>query len=103
MPSKSSRKSAAKKAPEFGPRWPLAVAKARLSEIMRLAHEQGPQIITVHGQDVAEVSARRVTAEPVRTLRDFFEASKPYRAREGDEDIEFDTSFPITDRPIDLP
>ena len=38
-------------------RWPIAKAKAHLSEITRRAHEEGPQILTSHGKDVAIVEA----------------------------------------------
>ena len=40
--------------PKTGPptsRWPLQDAKARFSELVRKAHEEGPQHVTVHGRD----------------------------------------------------
>jgi prevent-host-death family protein len=38
-----------------GDRWQLQEAKNRLSELVRKAREEGPQVITVHGQDAAVV------------------------------------------------
>jgi prevent-host-death family protein len=37
--------------------WRLQDAKARLSEVVRLAREQGPQRVTVHGRDAVVVVA----------------------------------------------
>jgi prevent-host-death family protein len=49
-----SRRSATQPASN---RWPAQEAKARFSELIRRAREEGPQIITVHGREVATVSA----------------------------------------------
>lgn len=38
--------------------WQLQAAKARLSELLRDAQDQGPQEITVHGRSVAVVLSR---------------------------------------------
>lgn len=87
-----------------GPRWPLAIAKSRLSEIIRLAREEGPQIITSHGQDVVRITPTSLKGrhyQPTGTGMDFVLASIPYRQLDDDE-VEFDTSFPATSRPIDL-
>ncbi|MFI6788976.1 type II toxin-antitoxin system Phd/YefM family antitoxin [Nonomuraea sp. NPDC050383] len=35
--------------------WQLQEAKQRFSEVVRRAHDEGPQIITRHGEDVAVV------------------------------------------------
>jgi prevent-host-death family protein len=35
--------------------WPLQDAKARLSEMVRRARDEGPQFITVHGKPAAKV------------------------------------------------
>lgn len=49
MPSPSKRKISSRgKSPG---RWPLQDAKARFSELVRLAQREGPQHITVHGRD----------------------------------------------------
>lgn len=37
------------------PLWQLQEAKQRFSEVVRRAHDEGPQIITRHGEDVAVV------------------------------------------------
>lgn len=37
------------------PTWKLEDAKARLSELVRLAREQGPQRVTVYGRDAVVV------------------------------------------------
>lgn len=36
-------------------RWRLQDAKARLSELVRLAHSEGPQHVTLHGRDAVVV------------------------------------------------
>lgn len=35
--------------------WQLQEAKQRFSEVVRRAHDEGPQIVTRHGEDVAVV------------------------------------------------
>lgn len=35
--------------------WPVQDAKQRLSEVLRKAHTDGPQIVTKHGQEIAVV------------------------------------------------
>ena len=102
--SKGTAKSATG-SPIKSPRWPLAVAKSRLSEIIRLAREEGPQIITSHGQDVVRITPtvpKNRRYQPTGTGMDFVLASIPYRLLD-DDDVEFDTSFQATSRPIDLP
>jgi prevent-host-death family protein len=39
--------------------WSLQDAKARLSEVIRLAQSEGPQTVTVHGQPAVVVSAAK--------------------------------------------
>jgi antitoxin Phd len=48
----------------MGDRWQLQEAKNRLSELVRKAREEGPQVITVHGEEAAVV----VSAEQYRKL-----------------------------------
>ncbi|MFD1543098.1 type II toxin-antitoxin system Phd/YefM family antitoxin [Nonomuraea guangzhouensis] len=36
-------------------RWQLGEAKQRFSEVIRRAHDEGPQIVTRYGQDVAVI------------------------------------------------
>lgn len=38
--------------------WQMQEAKARLSEVVKLAESEGPQDITVHGRSVAVVVSR---------------------------------------------
>jgi prevent-host-death family protein len=37
--------------------WPLQEAKAKFSELVRLAQSEGPQTVTVHGQPTVIVTA----------------------------------------------
>ena len=59
-----TRKSKARKVPSAA--WKLQDAKARFSEVVRLAQTKGPQRVTVHGKDaVVIVSAEAfATAQP---------------------------------------
>ena len=53
-----TRKAARPKAPTDKPlqgRWRLQDAKARFSELVRLAHRDGPQHVTLHGRDAVVV------------------------------------------------
>jgi prevent-host-death family protein len=45
-------------------RWQLQEAKQRLSEVVRQAHDDGPQVVTRHGEEVAVV----VSIEEYRRL-----------------------------------
>jgi prevent-host-death family protein len=42
--------------------WPLQEAKAKFSELVRLAQTEGPQTVTVHGQPAVTIT--RVAEEP---------------------------------------
>ena len=46
-------------------RWRLQDAKARFSELVRLAHSKGPQHVTLHGRDAVVV----VDADEFRRLK----------------------------------
>jgi len=54
--------------------WQVQEAKQKFSEVLRRAHEDGPQIVTRHGTDVAVVidirEYRRLKGEE-RSLKDF--------------------------------
>lgn len=59
-------------------RWQLQDAKNRLSELVRKAQREGPQVITLHGRDAAVlVSAReyRRIAKPAGSLAEFMRKS----------------------------
>jgi prevent-host-death family protein len=58
--------------------WQLQEAKNRLSELVRKARQEGPQVITLHGRDAAVVvSAREYQrmARPNGTLVEFVRKS----------------------------
>jgi prevent-host-death family protein len=62
----------------MGDRWQLQEAKNRLSELVRKAREEGPQVITVHGSDAAVVMSAEHYAKLARrkgTLVEFFRKS----------------------------
>ena len=59
-------------------KWQLQEAKNQLSEVVRKAQSEGPQVITLHGTDAAVVvSAKdyRKLARPKGKLVDFFRKS----------------------------
>jgi len=60
-------------------KWQLQDAKNRLSEVVRKATDEGPQIITLRGDDAVVVVAvdqyARLTHKPKRTLVEFFRNS----------------------------
>lgn len=60
-------------------KWQLQDAKNRLSELVRKAREEGPQTITVRGDDAVVVIAadqfRKITRRPKGSLVDFFRQS----------------------------
>ncbi len=62
----------------MGDRWQLQEAKNRLSELVRKAREEGPQVITVHGSDAAVVMSAEQYAKLARrkgSLVEFFRKS----------------------------
>ncbi|MEQ1522637.1 MAG: type II toxin-antitoxin system prevent-host-death family antitoxin [Aestuariivirga sp.] len=56
--------------------WSLQEAKARLSEVVRLAQSEGPQLVTVHGKSAVTIVAVPKDARPERKLtgKDLWEA-----------------------------
>jgi antitoxin Phd len=77
--------------PTPGPHtWKLEDAKARFSEVVRLARERGPQKVTVRGQEAvvilaAEDYARLAPAAVSRSLATLF-ADSPFARLESFED-----------------
>ncbi len=74
------------------PAWTLEDAKARFSEVVRLAHERGPQRITMRGQDAAVVLsaadyARLASAAAKPTLFALFADSPFARLKDFDEQL----------------
>jgi prevent-host-death family protein len=62
----------------MGDRWQLQEAKNRLSEVVKKAREDGPQIITVHGTEAVVVVGAdqyRKLSKRKGTLVDFFRRS----------------------------
>ncbi len=69
--------------------WQMQTAKARFSELVKHAAQQGPQDITLHGRSVAVVISRELfdrLSGNVESLVDFMRASPLY----GREDIVFE-------------
>ena len=84
-----------------GRSWPLQDAKARFSEVVRYARENGPQRVTVHGKEsVVVVSAEEFAKLTIHskypTLRSLL-VNSPLK----DVDFEFDP-VEVTVRPVDL-
>jgi len=48
-------------------RWQLQEAKNRLSELVRKARDEGPQVITLHGRDAAVVVSARDYARQAKS------------------------------------
>ena len=48
--------------------WSLQEAKARLSEVIRLAKTEGPQLVTVHGKSAVTIAAAPSELQPERKL-----------------------------------
>ena len=66
--------------------WQLQHAKNRLSEVVRMAKEQGPQVISVRGKDtvvVLSLDDYRRLERPKATLVEFM-ASSPWADMELD-------------------
>jgi prevent-host-death family protein len=83
------RKSSSSTTPDEQPlhrRWRLQDAKARFSELVRLAHSNGPQHVTLHGRDAVVVidaaDFQRLQGQPTgQLLIDALQAS-PHRDTE---------------------
>jgi prevent-host-death family protein len=83
--------------------WPLQEAKAKFSEVVRLAQTEGPQIVTVHGQPAVTISKAGGDEKPKSsglTGADFLKAMQagpkfdlevPARPKDGNfRDFSFD-------------
>lgn len=75
--------------------WQMQTAKARFSELVKHAAQEGPQDITLHGRSVAVVISRELfdrLSGNEQSLVDFMRASP----LQGRDDIEFerDRSLP---------
>lgn len=80
-------------------RWQLQEAKQHFSEVVRKAHDEGPQIVTKHGKDVVVI----LDMEEYRRLKGKQPDFKEFLLSEPDwpDDLEFerDKSLP---REVDL-
>ena len=68
--------------------WQMQTAKARFSDVVRCAKQDGPQDITVHGRSVAVVLSRELfdrISGNTESLLEFMQQSPLY----GRDDIEF--------------
>ena len=74
-----------------GARWRLQDAKARFSEVVKLAREQGPQRVTLHGRDAVVI----VAADAYDRDRERQTGRRLVEALAGSplQDIEFERSF----------
>lgn len=73
--------------------WQLQDAKNRFSELVRRAHQEGPQTVTKHGNVsvvVLSIDDYKALHNPNTTLVDFFRSSP---ASGVDLDLGRDTSF----------
>ncbi len=80
--------------------WQMQEAKARLSEVVKRAEQEGPQDITLRGRSVAVVLSRAEfdrLAGTGESLVDFMRRSPLY----GQEDIEFHRDQSLT-REVEL-
>jgi prevent-host-death family protein len=69
--------------------WQMQTAKARFSDMVRCAKQDGPQDITVHGKSVAVVLSREMfdrLSGNSQSLLEFMQQSPLY----GCDDIEFE-------------
>jgi antitoxin Phd len=85
------------------PSWKLEGAKARFSEVVRLARERGPQRVTVHGRDAVVVVsaadyARLAPAAAKTSLAALF-ADGPFSRLERFEDSLVRARAPVRDVP----
>ncbi len=81
-------------------KWQMQEAKARLSELVKLAESEGPQDITLHGRSVAVVLSRSAfesLSGSKQSLVEFMRQSPLY----GLEDIDFKRDRSVT-REVDL-
>jgi prevent-host-death family protein len=86
--------------------WKLQDAKARLSELVRLARVGDPQKITVHGKEAVVVvdsdrfEVRPKARSPIRTMADFIKRAQKLALP---DDVEFDRPLYMDVRVTKLP
>jgi len=75
--------------------WQMQEAKARLSEVVKLAESEGPQDITLHGRSVAVVLSREAFEQLScngQSLVEFMRQSPLY----GLDEVEFERDRSVT-------
>ncbi len=80
-------------------RWQLQEAKARLSEVVRQACSEGPQTITVRGEDAVVVLSAEQYASLAKPSRSLYEVLRSSPVREEDIDTIFARGPQTDDRP----
>jgi antitoxin Phd len=79
--NRANRRALRKSNPSAGPSWQLQAAKARFSEVFRLALASGPQLITRGGRDAvvmlpaAQFDALVARSQQPKSLVEFFKRS----------------------------
>lgn len=81
--------------------WQIQEAKQRFSEVLRRAHDEGPQIITRHGQEVAviiDMAEYRHTRSDQVSFHDYLVSGPPFpddfdELIKRDDDYGRDVSF----------
>ncbi|MEV7969171.1 type II toxin-antitoxin system Phd/YefM family antitoxin [Sphaerisporangium sp. NPDC088356] len=61
--------------------WQLQAAKQRLSEVIRQAHDEGPQVVTRHGEEVAviiDIAEYRRLRHGAPDFKEFLRSSPPW-------------------------
>lgn len=80
--------------------WPVQDAKARFSELLRASLKDGPQMVTLRGQEAAVLVPaaewRRLQQAGKPTLKDILLGDGPRF------DLELEPRLRLTPRPVDL-
>jgi antitoxin Phd len=80
-------------------RWQLQEAKARLSEVVRQACTDGPQIITLRGEDAVVIVSAEQYERLMRRPRTLYEVLRDSPIRPEDVDTIFAREPEIDNRP----
>lgn len=87
-------------------RWQVQTAKNKLSEVIEKSRNEGPQIITRHGENAAVIISYeeyKKHAKPKRTLVDLFREYQGAFGPDGFDDlIERDRTTPDRATPVDF-
>lgn len=85
-------------------RWMLQDAKARLSEVVRLAKDVGPQVVTIHGREEAAVISADEYRKHYGDKRTGADLIAAMQAFPGGDDVNLEPErFPMPVREIDFP